>query len=60
MIEIGLRESDDCKTFPPRSTMCEWFILPAVFKALEADTSFAIGEISAAESLFNNFPFGRC
>ena len=39
--------------------MCEWFILPAVFKALAAELSFAIGDISPAEFLFNNFTVDR-
>lgn len=33
--------------------------MPEVFKALTADVSYAIGEISPAEFLFNNFAFDR-
>ena len=39
--------------------MCEQFILLAVFKALAAELSFAIGDISPAEFLFNNFTVDR-
>ena len=56
---MGFRESDDCKTLTPRSTMQEWFTLLVVFKALAAEASYAIGEITPAEFLFNNFAFDR-